>query len=127
MKDKMRHRRIAVLVSLILSFAFLILMGRAKGYPWSSTYTVNVSVCPHMESGGQAWVTLYGNNGYYGHLQTDATDGTSHTVSFPNVPGGKNVYNRIDIDLADGTHAEYYQQRIYNSVDSVVSFSHSPH
>ena len=36
-------------------------------------------------------------------------------VSFYNVPGGSNVYNRIDVDLQDGLHREYYSQHIYNA------------
>ncbi len=110
-------------------FAFGLFFASAAAvhaWPWSSTYTVNTSVWPGYSVGYQSIVTLYGINGYYGHKQN--TDGAygNHTLSFANVPGGSSVYNRIDVDLLDGTHAEYYNQHIYNAFGGSVSFTYNP-
>ena len=100
----------------------------AYAWPWSTTYTVNTSVWPGYSVGALAWVTLYGNNGYYGHKQTDSNLGGPHLVSFYNVPGGSNVYNRIDVDLQDGLHREYYSQHIimHGCMGGSVSFTYNP-
>jgi len=113
-------------VGITVACLLILPLSIARAYWWSATYTVNVSVWPRYSQGTNAWVTLYGNNGYYGHLQTNSRLDSTHTVSFSNVPGGSGTYNRIDVDLDDGTHKEYYNQRIYNAWDSSVNFTYNP-
>ncbi len=108
-------KKIILSLSLLIIGLFFASASVAYAWPWSTTYTVNTSVWPGYSVGALAWVTLYGNNGYYGHKQTDSNLGGPHLVSFYNVPGGSNVYNRIDVDLQDGLHREYYSQHIYNA------------
>lgn len=119
-------KKVTLSIAMLFIGLFFLSVSAVNAWPWSTTYTVYTSVWPYYSVGALAWVTLYGNNGYYGHKQTDSNLGGTHTVSFYNVPGGSNVYNRIDVDLQDGTHAEYYNQRIYNAWGGTVSFTYYP-
>ncbi len=115
-------------LKLLVVVALLVLMSASLAftYSWTKYYTVRVSVCPGISKGAYAWVTFYGNNGYYRHVMTDSYWGTTHTVTLAGVPGGSGVYNRIDVDLADGTHREYYGNRIYSLVSDKVSLTFWP-
>lgn len=88
---------------------------------WNHPYTVNVYVCNGTTKGYQAVVTLYGANGYYARKQ--APSRLPNIVQFTGVPGGQSVYNRIDLDFADGTHKETYNNRIYATWGSTVNFN----
>jgi len=105
-------------VKRIIRSAVAALLCAALATPLSATkdqtrYTVYVSVDPGSAKGGGATVTLYGTQGYWAQRVTPGDYGT-HTVAFPNVPGGKGVVCRIDIDLQDGTHRSVYEQQVYS-------------
>ena len=84
-------------------------------------FTVEVSVWPGLPLGNDATVTFYGKDGFYKNGRVDRTN----KITFTDVPGGSGVKVRIDVDLKNKRHKEFYDQEI-NGANHRVSFTYRP-
>ena len=89
--------------------------------PSTPKYTVEISVWPGLPLGNDATITFYGIEGYYRNGKV----GRDNKLTLTDVPGGRGVKIRIDVDLKNKKHHEYYNQEIYGS-NNRVSFTFKP-
>lgn len=87
----------------------------------NNKYTVEISVWPGLPLGSDAMITFYGKDGYYKHEKV----GRDNKLVLTDVPGGRGVKVRIDVDLKTKRHHEYYDQEIYGSGNR-ASFTFKP-
>lgn len=87
----------------------------------NNKYTVEISVWPGLPLGSDAMITFYGKDGYYKHEKV----GRDNKLTLTDVPGGRGVKVRIDVDLKNKRHHEYYDQEI-NGSGNRVSLTYKP-